>query len=138
MTKQMKCWKCGGEMSVTSDMIGASARCPHCETAVSVPGELFDSPVARPAGFAQHAHAVQKSPSGAAILNFLFWGGGYVYLGRMWGLWILIPFCMLTGIACIAGLEGDPADVSIGGMILGNLPGVAMAFHAYHIAQEGR
>jgi hypothetical protein len=48
MTKQMTCWKCGGQLSVTADVVGLQVKCPHCSTAVPVPGELFDAPVAAP------------------------------------------------------------------------------------------
>jgi hypothetical protein len=46
MTKQMTCWKCGGQLSVTADAVGMQVKCPHCSMAVTVPGELFGAPVA--------------------------------------------------------------------------------------------
>ncbi|MFH1418486.1 MAG: hypothetical protein ABII12_09420 [Planctomycetota bacterium] len=136
MTKQMRCWKCGGEMSVTREMIGATARCPHCDVGVGVPGDLFGAPAA--IQVSPKATALRRSPAGAAVLNFFFWGAGYVYLGRMWGLWILIPFCILTGIACIANAGSGPEEVALGSVIVANLPGLAMAFHAYKMAGESR
>ncbi len=70
------------------------------------------------------------------MLNFLFWGAGYVYLGRMWGLWILIPFCLLSGIGCLAMMESGPPPYTPGEAALWNLPGVALAFHAHNMAKQ--
>jgi hypothetical protein len=47
----------------------------------------------------------KKSPAIAAILNFFFWGGGYLYCGRQWGLAILIPFIIYNTIVIIQTLN---------------------------------
>lgn len=134
MTKQMRCWQCGGEMSVGAEMVGTAVECPHCSASVDVPGELFGAPMASSAT-SRAQNRTKKSPGGAAVLNFFFWGAGYVYLGRMWGLWILIPFCLL-GLAVMA--ESSASAPSGAAIVLVNLPGVAMAIHAHGMAKEGR
>ena len=123
-------------MSVAQQMIGTQVRCPHCETTVPVPGELFGAPLAKAEYVVDGGRRLRKSPAGAAILNFFFWGGGYVYLGRMWGLLILIPFCILTGVQCMASLDSGPPKFNLAEVVFWNIPGVAMAWHAYNMAQE--
>ena len=137
MTKQMRCWQCGGEMSVSAEMVGTAVECPHCSASVHVPGELFGAPMASSAN-PRAQNAMSKSPAGAAVLNFFFWGAGYVYLGRMWGHWILIPFCLLTMVGCFALMESGWPDYTLGEVVLTNLPGVGMAFHAHGMAKEDR
>ena len=124
-------------MSVGPELVGTAVACPHCSASVNVPGELFGAPMALPAPSRPPTKAA-KSPAGAAVLNFLFWGAGYVYLGRMWGLWMLIPFCLLTGIGCLAMMESRTPEYTLGEVVLWNLPGVAIAIHAYGMAKEDR
>lgn len=137
MTKQMRCWQCGGEMSVGAEMVGTTVHCPHCSGSVTVPGELFGAPMASAVTSCTH-NTANKSPSGAAALNFLFWGAGYVYLGRSWGLWILIPFCLLGVAGCLVMMETGIPPQTLGETVLANLPGVGMAFHAYSMAKKDR
>jgi hypothetical protein len=87
----------------------------------------------------QYPNRCDKSPAGAAVLNFLFWGAGYVYVGRMWGLLILIPFCTLCGIGLVVPSDSpSDSEITLGGVIIANMPGVAMAYHAHQIAGRQR
>lgn len=78
---------------------------------------------------------MNKSPASAAVLNFFFWGAGYVYLGCMWGLWILLPFCFLLGTGMAKSGARTPGLVTF---LLVNFVGLGMATHAYGMAKEGR
>ncbi len=75
----------------------------------------------------------EKSPVAAAVLNLFFWGAGYLYCGRPWGVAILIPFILLLMSAATSGVESTPDLTSI---IVANLPGIAMAWHAYSMAES--
>ena len=135
MAKQMRCWKCGGEMSVDAEMVGTTIDCPHCGVTVTVPGELFGAPMATFTASGRR-NPTRKSPAGVAVLNFLFWGAGYVYLGRMWGLWILIPFCLLSFVGYMAMMEPGAPNFTVGEIVLSNIPGIAIAIHAHGMAKE--
>lgn len=134
MTKKMRCWQCGGELSVGGEMVGTSVECPHCSSSVHVPGELFGKPMASSAT-ARGQNTISKSPVGAAVLNFFFWGAGYVYLGRMWGLWILLPFCFVLGGGMAKSGAHPRSTVTF---LLLNFVGLFMAVHAYGMAKEDR
>lgn len=134
MTEQMRCWQCGVEMSVGTETVGTSVDCPHCSASVYVPGELFGEPMASFAT-SRGQDTMSKSPLGAAVLNFFFWGAGYLYVGRMWGLWILLPFCFLRGAAMAKPDAHTPSTVTF---LLVNFVGLFMAVHAYGIAKEDR
>lgn len=134
MTKQMRCWQCGGELSVDVEMVGAHVNCTHCSASVPVPEELFGEPIASPTS-QRGQHTAGNSPIGAAFLNFFFWGAGYVYLGRVWGLWLLIPFCILVGKGMATSSAHTRSTVTI---FLLNFVGLFLAVHAYGMAKKDR
>lgn len=81
----------------------------------------------------------RRSPATAAILNFFFWGAGYVYLGRQWGLFILIPACAAATLQCAHGVFINPdAPISIGEVLIELGISAAGAWHAYKMAEEDR
>lgn len=77
---------------------------------------------------------LRKSPAVAAILNFFFWGAGYMYCGRPWGVAILIPFILMGIYLVSTGQLESPPDLS--SVFIGNIPGFLLAWHAYKIAKE--
>lgn len=77
---------------------------------------------------------LHKSPAVAAILNFFFWGAGYMYCGRQWGVAILIPFILVSFYALSTGLLESPPDLL--SVFIANIPGFLMAWHAYKMAKE--
>ena len=132
----MRCWQCGEEMSVMRNQVGTEVECPHCHVAVIVPPQLFGDPAAaRSIGPTSSASASRKSPATAAVLNFLFWGAGYVYAGRGWGWAILIP-CILLSLVCfvkIAEMSGEETLV----FTITSLPiSIVLAWHAYQMIKE--
>ncbi len=99
-------------------------RCPFCS------GNIMDG-----ARICIHCgRKIRKSPAVAAILNYLFWGAGYIYCGRQWGIAILIPFIVLM----LASLGQGYTSPTLPEIIIVNLPGIAMAWHAYNIVQRDR
>ena len=131
-----RCWKCGNEIQVVRAQAGAKVECPHCQSPVTVPEQLFGPPIARTISPVSPA-APQKSPATAAVLNFLFWGAGYVYASKNWGWAVLIPFILLTLIGLAAGGQSSSAEVLIATLLC--LPiDFALGWHAYQIVKEGR
>ena len=69
------------------------------------------------------------------MLNFLFWGAGYIYAGRAWGWAILIPVILLT----MVGLAAQP-EMSVQRafrMTIISLPiDLLLAWHAYDMIKE--
>ncbi len=137
-----RCWKCGQEVPVISEQAGLDVECPHCGSTVSVPRQLFAQDIARtigPAGPARQSAGVhRKSPSTAAILNFLFCGVGYVYAGRAWG-WIVLAFGILITAGTLAfGAETYPGEPWVGwpGYMVSIVFAAALAWHAYSMVQE--
>jgi DNA-directed RNA polymerase subunit RPC12/RpoP len=130
-----RCWKCGNEIHVVRAQAGAKVECPYCQSPATVPEQLFGPPVARTIG-PTSSTVQQKSPATAAVLNFLFWGAGYVYAGRAWGWAVLIPYILLTLIGLASGSQCSTADVLIATLL--TLPiDFALGWHAYQIVKEG-
>ena len=78
----------------------------------------------------------QKSPATAAILNFLFWGAGYLYAGKSWGWAILIPYILLTLVGLGAVSQSSGSEMLTGTLLC--LPiDVALGWHAYQLVREG-
>jgi len=134
----IRCWQCGNEMSVVRAQIGAHVECPHCRSAVTVPSQLFGAPAARTIGTASSARA-HKSPATAAVLNFLFWGAGYIYAGRSWGWAILIPNILLTFVVLRTLVQesqgvsqGVPCSITLMGLVINFLFG----WHAYQMVKQ--
>ncbi len=75
---------------------------------------------------------IRKSPATAAVLNFFFWGAGYLYCGRQWGLAILIPFVILTLYSLQFPTEGE---LDLHSILFANIPGFLIAWHAYKMAE---
>jgi len=75
----------------------------------------------------------KKSPAIAAILNFFFPGGGYLYCGRQWGIAILIP-CIIINIIQIQTMQEEPLDefslINLSLIVSGIL-----AWHAYKMTE---
>jgi DNA-directed RNA polymerase subunit RPC12/RpoP len=125
----IRCWQCGKEMSVVRAQIGADVECPHCCSAVTVPAQLFGAPTARTIGTASSRPA-NKSPATAAVLNFFFWGAGYIYAGRDWGWAILIPSLILS-LAAFTILVNMPEDAQVAPRAI--LTSIALSiFFAWH------
>jgi|GEM_PF-5312873 predicted nucleic acid-binding Zn ribbon protein len=77
---------------------------------------------------------VRKSPRKAAILNFFFYGIGYVYLGRKWG-WGIFAATILYSIIVMAGTDGDFELFLL--INLFDIPvGIVLAWHAYRMAKR--
>lgn len=133
----IRCWKCGKEISVVRNQAAKDVQCPYCESSVSVPPQAFGArPEARAIGPIQPSVA-HKSPAAAAVLNFLFWGAGYIYAGRGWGWAILIPYILLSlmGLGAMAEMSGE--DWLIGTII--SLPiDIVLAWHAHQMIKEGQ
>ena len=101
-------------------------KCPFCSE------DINDTAIICP----KCHHKLQKSPAVAAVLNFFFWGAGYLYCGRQWGIAILIPFILLNLWAFGATESGgEPLDLL--SVLIANIPGFCMAYHAYKIAEGG-
>jgi hypothetical protein len=75
---------------------------------------------------------LRKSPAVAAILNFFFWGAGYLYCGRQWGIAILIPFIIWCLIEIMAMEESPDASSFINWTLI---PSALFAYHAYKMAE---
>lgn len=73
----------------------------------------------------------KKSPATAAILNFLFAGIGYMYLGK-WA-WGILAFIFIGGVL-------GSTFLILGGFFIGTLLYLpidfALAWHAYKLAEE--
>jgi len=134
MTMQIHCWQCGGELTVGEELVGEAVVCLHCSASVPVPKELLHASNAS-STTSNSQGKMNKSPMGAAFLNFFFWGAGYVYLGCMKGLWILLPFCFLLGANTEKTGVRAPSTVTF---LLVNFVGLAMATHAYGMAKQAR
>ena len=135
----MNCRKCAGRFSVPPEAVGRQVKCPHCGVNVPVPGELLGAPVAMPLPtetMVQGA-ASGKSPIAAAVLNFFLWGAGYVYLGRMWGLAILIPYCLLAGAECVQEMDSPDAPLVVDqAFVFHLLIAAAFGWHGYRMASQ--
>jgi DNA-directed RNA polymerase subunit RPC12/RpoP len=130
----IRCWQCGNEMSVVRAQIGANVECPHCRSAVTVPSQLFGAPAARTIGTASSARA-HKSPATAAVLNFLFWGAGYIYAGRSWGWAILIPNILLTFVV-LRTVNQESQGVPFSLILMGLVINFLFGWHAYQMVKE--
>ena len=132
----IRCWQCGKEISVSQNQVSKDVQCPYCESSVSVPPQAFGHPPeAQTIGPTQSA-VEQKSPAAAAVLNFLFWGAGYIYAGRGWGWAILIVYIILTLMGLGSMAEMSSEDWLTGTII--SLPiDIALAWHAYQMVKEG-
>ena len=80
-------------------------------------------------------HKLQKSPAAAAALNFFFWGAGYLYCGRQWGIAILIP-CILLNLWAIAAMEPSGMSPDLMSVVISNIPGLLMGWHAYKMIES--
>ncbi|GIW90595.1 MAG: hypothetical protein KatS3mg109_1027 [Pirellulaceae bacterium] len=133
----MRCRKCGNELTVTLDQAGRDVECLHWHSCATVPSQLFGvAPQARTISGSKGASS-GKSPATAAILNFLFWGAGYVYVGRGWGWAILIPYILLilVGLPTISEISGE--DLLLSALL--SLPiDIALGWHAYHMVKESQ
>jgi len=89
----------------------------------------------------------KKSPSTAAVLNFFIWGLGYVYLGKAWGIALVIfdiILCIvlfmgyfITGF--MAGAQGASYEFGASDWALNFfflIISVVLAWHAYEMAKE--
>jgi hypothetical protein len=119
------CWKCGaGPRSPLSHALHA-VTCSTCGSGILLSGPGQSGPRSRR----------QRSPYWAAILNGLFWGAGYAYLGRSWGLILLVPFCIVMG-AFVAGLGLTAMVLWLPAFRL--LVSVALAGHAFLMGWQDR
>jgi len=75
----------------------------------------------------------RKSPTVAAVLNFFFWGAGYLYCGRQWGIAILIPFIIWCLIGTTALEELPDASSFINWTLI---PSALFAYNAYKMVEE--
>jgi len=126
----LSCWQCGKRMLVLRTQVGGDVECPHCRAMVTVPGQLFGAPTARTVRSAPGS-AANKSPATAAVLNFLFWGAGYIYAGRAWGWAILIPYILLGFPLMLVGMV-------FGSLLVSLALSIALAWHAYHMVKESQ
>ncbi len=133
----LRCWQCGKEITVLRTQVGANVECPHCQAAVTVPAQLFGAPpAARTVGTAS-ASAARKSPATAGVLNFLFWGAGYIYAGKGWGWAILIPWILLVLVGLAAMAEMSAGDLALSTVL--SLPiDIALGWHAYQTVKEAQ
>jgi len=132
LTAVIVCWHCGQQVTVLREQVGRKVRCPHCGALMEVPASAFGlPPEAVPGGSSSYSASgisgTRKSPSSAAVLNYLFWGAGYLYAERGWGLILLVPFLILTvttlGLFMIVAWFLLPI-------------GIALAWHAYSLILE--
>lgn len=107
------------------------------------PEREIPDPQTDASGFAVHSADLSKSPATAALLNFLFWGAGYMYLGKSWGGLVLLVYAVLclSWIVGAATLSGGIEDVSyslfsIAASLAYYPVGVAFGWHAYMTARE--
>lgn len=77
--------------------------------------------------------AMEKSPVLAAVLNFLIWGLGYLYVGRRMFLGAtLVAVMVVVPLTALTGRE----DVTLLGLVVGRiLAGAAFARDAYQDAR---
>lgn len=101
-------------------------KCPFCEVDIN-----SAAIVCRHCGM-----KLRKSAAAAAILNFFFWGAGYWYCGKQWGVAILIAYIVLTivGIQIIAA-KGEPPEFHLQQLLIPWIISIALAYHAYKMAQ---
>jgi len=78
---------------------------------------------------------LRKSPAVAAILNFFFWGAGYLYCGRQWAVAILIPF-ILWNLLSIYQMQYEFVEFLPVQLIYQTIIGGLLALHAYRIAED--
>jgi hypothetical protein len=109
----MKCPYCAEQIK------DEAIKCPFCK-------EFLEKSVRKP----------KKSPAVAAILNFLFWGAGYLYCGRQWGVAILIPYIIYFLFVLITVSHEPQSETDLLGMLIVNIPGFLMAWHAYKITEN--
>ena len=77
---------------------------------------------------------LRKSPAVAAVLNFFFWGAGYLYCGRQWSALILIPNICLYLLIILAILRKSWYPLGNEYLFMGILGGF-LAVHAYLMAK---
>jgi len=131
----MHCWQCGEELWVLRNWAGTDFECPHCHATVTVPAQVFSAPPAARSTQPTQASASRKSPAAGAVLNFLFWGAGYVFAGRGWGWAILVPYILLTMVGLPALAEMSAEQVLVW-TIIGLPIDILLAWHAYQMIKE--
>jgi len=89
----------------------------------------------------------KKSPSTAAVLNFFIWGLGYVYIGKAWGIALVIFDIILTiflfagyfTAGFMAGVQGTSYELGSTDWALSFsflIISVILAWHAYEMTKE--
>lgn len=76
---------------------------------------------------------IRKSPALAAVLNFCYWGAGYWYCGRQWGIAILIPFIVIFKTE-LTDFSSDFAQELVLNFLI--IFGGVLAWHAYKMAKS--
>lgn len=73
-----------------------------------------------------------RGPAMVAIMNFLIWGSGYLYLRKAWGFWIvLIDYIILASIASKQQLAYN-IPLNLVFVIIS----VLFAWHGYEMAKK--
>lgn len=105
-------------------------KCPFC--AEEIKDEAIKCPFCREF-LEKSSWKKRKSPTIAAILNFFFPGGGYLYCGRQWGIAILIPFIIISMIQIQTMQEESPDEFSFINWTL--IVSGILAWHAYKMTE---
>lgn len=73
-----------------------------------------------------------KTPIVVAIMNFIIWGSGYIYLRKAWGFWVvLIDYILLAIVASSQQLAYNLALNLIFVII-----SLLLAWHGYNMAKK--